>query len=688
MTLLPPFPSAAHSALRFIALLAGALLTGSIARAQPSQPCFDVRENVAPYRIVTDLCVGTTYLLRKCGGQLPFGQVRYDTTGMLPGTFLQPGTDSLVRFDTPGPVDIAQLTNTGGGGGVIRRTYQVYPTAAPRVSVVPCLRSVRVRLPDFTYGAYTVNITLNSSTPTATPSVPGAELFSNVVSGTAPATVRVVVTGVTLLMNPRRAACPSTPFDTTITLPALPGPPLIRLSDVVAPTAAHIAVLRLARLVPGTRYVVERGAALPAAPAWTTLPDTLRPTTDTFTVRLSGVPTARRHRYRVRPVGLVGCDAALLPDPTASNEAGAFPLTSATAAPGSVTVRWPDYPAAGTVLGWRLRRDGVEIQRLPAAARTATDPGAVGCPRRLCYEVAAVVRSLLSPTDTLFAFSADSCVRTPGAQPAAPRLTASFDLNNNLVLRARPATLAEAAEFTFFENRPTPPPISLGTTLTSAFLIPTPDTAAVRLSCYSAGFTDTCAQQSPVSGAVCPVVLNGQRTPDGLTAELRWTTYRPLPATAVTTIELLDDQTNAVVRTLAVAPGTRQLTDPADPQRQVLRYRVRVRVPTDTSQTVFSNFVDLIEEQLVRLPTAFTPNGDNLNDTFGPVGRYALREMEMTIFDRWGREVFRTTTPTPGWDGRAPGGDVVAPGVFAYRFRGRDAGGREFTQKGTVTVVR
>ncbi|MBC7449095.1 MAG: gliding motility-associated C-terminal domain-containing protein, partial [Hymenobacteraceae bacterium] len=348
-----------------------------------------------------------------------------------------------------------------------------------------------------------------------------------------------------------------------------------------------------------------------------------------------------------------------------------------------------------TVLGWHVRRDGVELLLLPAGARSYADAGAVGCPRPLCYEVMAEVRPAGSATatETLFAFSSDSCARTPGALPLAPRLTASFDLANNLVLRARLGAGAIATGFQFTETRAPDPSAAVGTSDTPVLTIVAPDTARVRGTCYTATLTDTCAQQSLASANACPSVLRGRRnltTPAGPAVELLWTPYVGFPVTATYTVELLDDQTNAVVRSALVRPpGFAFIESLLGNQRQLLRYRIRVEVPGDTTRLVYSNFVDLGEEQFVRLPTAFTPNGDNLNDTFVPVGRYELREVEMTIYDRWGRELYHTTTPGQGWDGRPrDGGDIVPPGVFAYRFRGRDALGHAFTQKGTVTVLR
>lgn len=87
------------------------------------------------------------------------------------------------------------------------------------------------------------------------------------------------------------------------------------------------------------------------------------------------------------------------------------------------------------------------------------------------------------------------------------------------------------------------------------------------------------------------------------------------------------------------------------------------------------------------MPNAFTPNGDGLNDIFRPraVGYKTLKYFR--IFNRWGEEVFRTTSIEQGWDGtykgvRAEMGTYFWELVFVDRF------GNEGATKGDVTLLR
>jgi gliding motility-associated-like protein len=67
------------------------------------------------------------------------------------------------------------------------------------------------------------------------------------------------------------------------------------------------------------------------------------------------------------------------------------------------------------------------------------------------------------------------------------------------------------------------------------------------------------------------------------------------------------------------------------------------------------------------LPNIFTPNGDSINDIMIPIKNYSVESVEMTIYNRWGKEVFRTTDPRINWDGRdKTTNQPCSDGVYFY----------------------
>lgn len=86
------------------------------------------------------------------------------------------------------------------------------------------------------------------------------------------------------------------------------------------------------------------------------------------------------------------------------------------------------------------------------------------------------------------------------------------------------------------------------------------------------------------------------------------------------------------------------------------------------------------------LPTAFTPNGDNLNDTYFISNGFVVeRLIRFEIFDRVGGKLFSTDDVSMGWDGRYKG-EYVMPGVYVYKAE-YVCNGENQTQVGSFSVL-
>ncbi len=87
----------------------------------------------------------------------------------------------------------------------------------------------------------------------------------------------------------------------------------------------------------------------------------------------------------------------------------------------------------------------------------------------------------------------------------------------------------------------------------------------------------------------------------------------------------------------------------------------------------------------VFIPNAFTPNADNTNDIFIPVG-YGLSEISLTIFNRWGTVIFKSNGETVGWDGTSKG-KTCEQGVYIYQADIVTMGGNKVKRTGHVTLL-
>lgn len=88
----------------------------------------------------------------------------------------------------------------------------------------------------------------------------------------------------------------------------------------------------------------------------------------------------------------------------------------------------------------------------------------------------------------------------------------------------------------------------------------------------------------------------------------------------------------------------------------------------------------------IYVPTAFSPNGDNQNDTLFVYGG-CISFMQFEVYSRWGEQVFISTTTATGWDGTWRGKPCEA-GVFTYVLRGQLTDGSPIEKQGNITLVR
>lgn len=89
------------------------------------------------------------------------------------------------------------------------------------------------------------------------------------------------------------------------------------------------------------------------------------------------------------------------------------------------------------------------------------------------------------------------------------------------------------------------------------------------------------------------------------------------------------------------------------------------------------------------LPSAFSPNNDDINDEFKLYIPFPINVESafMQIYDRWGQKVFESNTYTDGWNGQYKGQECGV-GVYAYYGELHLTNGETKVFKGNVTLIR
>jgi gliding motility-associated-like protein len=87
------------------------------------------------------------------------------------------------------------------------------------------------------------------------------------------------------------------------------------------------------------------------------------------------------------------------------------------------------------------------------------------------------------------------------------------------------------------------------------------------------------------------------------------------------------------------------------------------------------------------MPNAFTPNRDGLNDVFKVKDPSFIKTFEMTIFNRYGQMIYKTTNPNVGWDGTFKNKDQ--PGdIYVWQINLTNLDDERIYAKGTVMLLR
>lgn len=118
------------------------------------------------------------------------------------------------------------------------------------------------------------------------------------------------------------------------------------------------------------------------------------------------------------------------------------------------------------------------------------------------------------------------------------------------------------------------------------------------------------------------------------------------------------------------------------------RYTVRLQV-TDTAGCMATAVHSMKVEELCNMavPSAFTPNGDGINDYFWPLNAFKATGISFSVFNRKGIRVFDTKTWPGKWDGTYKG-EPQDPGTYVWIFTYTDALGKKQVLKGTVLLLR
>lgn len=101
---------------------------------------------------------------------------------------------------------------------------------------------------------------------------------------------------------------------------------------------------------------------------------------------------------------------------------------------------------------------------------------------------------------------------------------------------------------------------------------------------------------------------------------------------------------------------------------------------TGETYTVF------VGDSKLDIPNAFSPGASpGVNDEW-KVSYRSLVSYECHIFNRWGKQLFSSTDPAEGWDGKVRG-KVVPAGVYYYVIKAKGSDGIRYDRAGDINII-
>lgn len=115
-------------------------------------------------------------------------------------------------------------------------------------------------------------------------------------------------------------------------------------------------------------------------------------------------------------------------------------------------------------------------------------------------------------------------------------------------------------------------------------------------------------------------------------------------------------------------------------------YTIKITTATGC-ETVDTLMVKIIKGIDIYVPTAFTPNGDGVNELLRPTLMGITQFHFFRVFNRWGQVVFQTSTKYAGWDGKINGVPQVTA-AYVWVAEGIGVDGKLYRKKGTSILIR
>lgn len=189
---------------------------------------------------------------------------------------------------------------------------------------------------------------------------------------------------------------------------------------------------------------------------------------------------------------------------------------------------------------------------------------------------------------------------------------------------------------------------------------------------------DDCEDLSPLSPIASSIFLSGAVLP--YVDSLFWTEFDVWPVGEY--VVLGESEPNAMVLDEKLSPTTEFFAHELEGTDDGLwAYRVEARHESDTLISQ-SNSVEMMQNPVVWIPNAYTPNEDGLNELWD-INADFIGDFFLQVYNRWGSLVFESFSPNNLWNGEGAIG-----GVYLYKVTYTNIKGQINFTSGSIHILR
>ena len=198
---------------------------------------------------------------------------------------------------------------------------------------------------------------------------------------------------------------------------------------------------------------------------------------------------------------------------------------------------------------------------------------------------------------------------------------------------------------------------------------------------------DTCGDFTQLGHVATSIWLQAEQ--GGTRVRLTWTPYEEWPlGVARYVIEYREEASGQFISAGEVTGDQSEMVmEVPELQQARICYRITAYEAGGYQQLSRSNLACIQVEPILFTPSAFSPNGDDINERFVLQGLF-IDQFQLQVYNRWGKMVFQTQMIEEGWDGRTSTGKDAQEGVYTFFAKGIGHDGRKREVSGTITLIR